>query len=160
MGNRRRSRELALQTLYALDRTKGQADSGMVDEAISHMKTWTQDDTDEAEDAPAPTESNTDINAFAEKLVRGVIANMQSIDNVIGEYSTNWKVPRMALVDRNVLRLAAFELIHMNEIPPRVTLNEAIEVAKRYGSKDSGAFINGILDRVAALKKNASEKKH
>ena len=153
MGNRRRSRELALQTLYALDRKKGQSDSSSVDEAISHMQTWAQEDTDE--DHPASVEARTDIEEFAEELVRGVLDNLASIDATLGEYSTNWKVPRMALVDRNVLRLAAFELIHIKDIPPRVTLNEAIEVAKRYGSKDSGAFINGILDRIASL-----ERKH
>jgi len=124
-----------------------------VDEAISHMQTWAQEDTDE--DHPASVEARTDIEEFAEELVRGVLDNLASIDATLGEYSTNWKVPRMALVDRNVLRLAAFELIHIKDIPPRVTLNEAIEVAKRYGSKDSGAFINGILDRIASL-----ERKH
>jgi len=153
MGNRRRSRELALQTLYALDRKKRQGDSASVEEAIVHMQTWAQEGTDE--DESESVETGADIENFAEELVRGVLDNLETIDAKLGEYSTNWKVPRMALVDRNVLRLAAFELIHIKDIPPRVTLNEAIEVAKRYGSNDSGAFINGILDRIASL-----ERKH
>ena len=98
-------------------------------------------------------EDDPDIQAFAAELVRGVVDHLESIDTTLGECSTNWKVPRMALVDRNVLRLATYELLHIKDIPPRVTLNEAIEVAKRYGSKDSGAFINGILDRIASMGK-------
>ena len=162
MGNRRRSRELALQTLYALDRKKGQGNTDMVEEAINHMKIWAQEGTEDGEEetVPADPQTETDVESFAETLIRGVIEKLTDLDNVIGQYSTNWKVPRMALVDRNVLRLAAFELMHLADIPPRVTLNEAIEVAKRYGSKDSGAFINGILDRIAALKKSASGQKH
>ena len=160
MGNRRKSRELALQTLYALDRKKAHDEAPMVNEAIAHMKTWAEEGTEESDEELSKAEAHTDVQAFAETLIRGVIKNLNAIDGVIGEYSTNWKVPRMALVDRNVLRLAAFELIHLKDIPPRVTLNEAIEVAKRYGSKDSGAFINGILDRIASLERGTSEKKH
>ena len=160
MGNRRRSRELALQTLYAIDRKKGQGEQRLVEEAIRHMKIWAHEGTEENDESDDNGEVSIDIETFAETLVRGVIQHLQSLDEVLGEYSTNWKVPRMALVDRNVLRLAAFELIHLKDIPPRVTLNEAIEVAKRYGSKDSGAFINGILDRIAALKQKSSGKKH
>ena len=151
MGNRRRSRELALQTLYALDRKKGHGNSALVEDSIQHMKQWAEEGFDDGDDHSTTTHPSADVASFAERLIRGVVENLESIDAVIGQYSTNWKVPRMALVDRNVLRVAAFELLHVKDIPPRVSLNEAIEVAKRYGSNDSGAFINGILDRIAAL---------
>jgi N utilization substance protein B len=87
--------------------------------------------------------------AFVERLVVGVASHLDSIDEMIGRFSNNWKVARMARVDRNVLRLAAYELIFEPDIPTRATLNEAIEIAKRYGSVDSGKFVNGILDRIA-----------
>lgn len=87
--------------------------------------------------------------AFVERLVTGVASHLNSIDEMIGKFSNNWKVARMARVDRNVLRLAAYELIFELDIPTRATLNEAIEIAKRYGSVDSGKFVNGILDRIA-----------
>lgn len=87
--------------------------------------------------------------AFVERLVVGVASHLNSIDDMIGRFSNNWKVSRMARVDRNVLRLAAYELIFELDIPTRATLNEAIEIAKRYGSVDSGKFVNGILDRIA-----------
>jgi N utilization substance protein B len=87
--------------------------------------------------------------AFVERLVVGVASHLNSIDEMIGRFSNNWKVARMARVDRNVLRLAAYELIFEPDIPTRATLNEAIEIAKRYGSVDSGKFVNGILDRIA-----------
>ena len=87
--------------------------------------------------------------AFVERLVVGVASHLNSIDDMIGRFSNNWKVTRMARVDRNVLRLAAYELIFELDIPTRATLNEAIEIAKRYGSVDSGKFVNGILDRIA-----------
>lgn len=147
MGNRRRARELALQTLYAID-----ANDGGMDEALVHMKTWATEGSEvEGEDIGEGV--GPDVEEFAEELVRGVIANIESIDTLLGECSTNWKVPRMALVDRNVLRLATFELQHLRDIPPKVTLNEAIEIAKRYGAGDSSAFINGVLDRIASMER-------
>jgi N utilization substance protein B len=86
---------------------------------------------------------------FMETLVKGVADHKDAIDKTISESSTNWKVPRMAIVDRNILRVGVFELERLPDIPARVTLNEAIEIAKRYGTGESGAFINGILDKIA-----------
>ena len=86
---------------------------------------------------------------FTDRLVRGVVQHRDGLDQRIADSSTNWRVQRMALVDRNILRVAVYELVYLPEIPPRVILNEAIEIAKRYGTADSGAFINGILDRIA-----------
>jgi N utilization substance protein B len=87
--------------------------------------------------------------AFVERLVKGTMDHLTSLDELIARCSLNWKVPRMGIVDRNILRLSAYELAFENDVPSRVTLNEAIELAKRYGTEDSGAFVNGILDRIA-----------
>ena len=90
-----------------------------------------------------------EIRTFAEELVQGVLSNEAAIDECIRSVSTNWKLERMALVDRNILRIAAYELMFRAEIPRKVSLNEAIEIAKRYGTEDSSSFINGILDKIA-----------
>ena len=94
-------------------------------------------------------EDADDSREFADRLVRGTMKNLEAIDRSIGDVSIHWKISRMACVDRNILRMAAFELLHVDEVPKRVTLNEAIEIAKRYGAEDSWAFINGILDKLA-----------
>lgn len=86
---------------------------------------------------------------FVERLVRGALGHLVALDELLTRCSINWKVPRMARVDRNILRLAAYELAFEADVPSRVTLNEYIELAKRYGTEESGAFVNGILDRVA-----------
>ncbi|MCB9529062.1 MAG: transcription antitermination factor NusB [Myxococcales bacterium] len=86
---------------------------------------------------------------FVERLVRGVAAHARAIDELIGKSSLNWKVARMGRVDRSVLRLAVYELAFESDVPSKATLNEAIEIAKRYGTEDSGKFVNGILDRIA-----------
>ena len=83
-----------------------------------------------------------------ERLVLGVLEHCQEIDRLIEKYSENWRLVRMNIVDRTILRMAIFELLYCEEIPPKATLNEAIELGKRYGSEDSGSFINGILDRI------------
>lgn len=149
MGNRRRARELALQTLYALEKQPE-----AVNDAVANMRRWATETESAENDNADLLRGGEDIQAFAEKIVRGVAANLQAIDDRIGQCSTNWKVPRMAAVDRNILRLATYELMHLGDIPPKVTLNEAIEIAKRYGTEESGAFINGILDRIASLEKS------
>ena len=94
---------------------------------------------------------HTDSNhwTFVERLVRGVASHARAIDELIGRCSLNWKLSRMARVDRNILRLAAYELAFEPDVPSKATLNEAIEIAKRYGTEDSGKFVNGILDRIA-----------
>ena len=86
---------------------------------------------------------------FVERLVRGAMSHLHAIDDLVGRCSLNWKLSRMARVDRNILRLAAYELAFEPDVPGRATLNEAIELAKRYGTEDSGKFVNGILDRIA-----------
>jgi N utilization substance protein B len=99
---------------------------------------------------------------FAQQLVLGVRGGLAELDRRIGEAAEHWRIERMAVVDRNVLRLAAYELLHCRDIPPKVAINEAIELGKRYSTQNSGAFINGILDKIksrfADLQKEAAKK--
>jgi len=85
---------------------------------------------------------------FAKQIVLGVMEHQREIDRLIEERSEHWRLDRMTIVDRNILRIAIFELLYCSEVPPKVTLNEAIDLGKRYGSEESGNFINGILDRI------------
>jgi len=130
LGKRRKSRESALQVLYQLDITRQEGPK-----AITQWK------------AHFSSSEGTD-DKFAERIVLGVLDHAQEIDQLIERFSENWRLNRMTLVDRNILRMAIFELLYCSEIPPKVTLNEAIDLGKRYGSEDSGNFINGILDRI------------
>ncbi|MCX5893129.1 MAG: transcription antitermination factor NusB [Deltaproteobacteria bacterium] len=90
------------------------------------------------------------VPAYLRKLAAGVAAHQEELDALIVRYSEHWRLERMTVVDRNLLRLAAFELLYQPKIPPKVVLNEAVELAKRYGSDDSGGFVNGILDQIRA----------
>ena len=131
MGSRRKAREAALQVLYGLEFWKPEEADLLVDLYWGCFANG-----DEGRD-------------FTSTLVRGVVDQRARIDAIIQEASTNWKLERMALVDRNILRIATLELQFMTDIPKKVSLNEAIEIAKRYGSEDSSSFINGILDRIS-----------
>lgn len=86
--------------------------------------------------------------SFLDRLVRGVSTHREEIDRLIEGHSEHWRLERMPPVDRNILRITAFELLYCEEVPPRVSVNEAVELAKRFGSEDSPAFVNGILDRI------------
>jgi N utilization substance protein B len=135
MGSRRKSRELAMQVLYYMD--------------------MRQDDSDEMLhrfcDNFAPHKKAT---PFFFRLVKGVIQAKSEIDAVIESFSDNWKLTRMSCVDRNIIRIAAYELLCCHDIPPKVAINEAIDVGKKFGTEESGAFINGILDSIRmAIKK-------
>ena len=88
---------------------------------------------------------------FADELVRGVQSERPQIDALIQTSSTHWKLERMARVDRNILRLAVYEILRRADVPVRVTLNEAVELGKKYGSEESSAFVNGVLDRIAHM---------
>jgi N utilization substance protein B len=131
MGTRRSGRELALQVLYGVDL------SGDAPEAA--LERWSG-----SFDAPA------EVAAFARALALGVTSNRAEIDAIIAGASENWRLERMSVVDRNILRIAVFEMIHTENVPVTVAIDEAIEIAKSYGTEASPAFINGILDRVAA----------
>jgi len=134
MGNRRKARELALQVLYQLE-CSGQK----LKEILSYY--W--------EENPVPDE----VCQFSEKLLEGTLRNLKELDMLIESVSTNWKLSRMASVDRNLLRQAAFELVYLEDIPSSVTINEAVEIAKKFGTEESASFINGILDKIAKDKK-------
>lgn len=129
MGNRRRSRELALQALFYTDVSR--------DESSENLELFCGNFTPSKNSLP-----------FFLKLVKGVIHNKRGIDSIVERFSSNWKISRMSCVDRNIIRIAVYELLYCRDIPPKVTINEAIEVGKRYGTEDSGAFINGILDGI------------
>ncbi|MGD0845363.1 MAG: transcription antitermination factor NusB [Geobacteraceae bacterium] len=131
MGVRREGRELALQLLYALELNPIE-----VQEMLRLSR----------ENSRASAE---EVREFAEELVAGVVANRDAIDNIIVDKSKNWALSRMARVDLNILRLAVFELLFLSEIPRNVTINEAIEVAKKFGTEESASFINGMLDEIA-----------
>ena len=89
-----------------------------------------------------------DAKHFSFALVEGVVKNYSYLNSLIKKYVKNWGIERMAVIDRNILRLASFELVFMNDIPPKVSINEAVELAKKFGDVDSPRFVNGILDKI------------
>jgi N utilization substance protein B len=129
MGTRRKSRELAMQALFCMDMLKNESDELM--EGLAEMLKL------------AP-----DIHRFYMTLIKGVIDNKARIDQLIEQFSSNWKISRMGGVDRNILRIAAYELLYCQDIPPKVSINEAVDIGKLYGTEESGSFINGILDGI------------
>ena len=92
--------------------------------------------------------ASDEIKAFTEEIAKGTYKHLAEIDKLIRRCAKNWSLARMAVVDRNVLRMAVYEILYRMEIPTSVTINEAIEIAKKYGTDESGAFVNGVLDRV------------
>ena len=140
MASRRRARQFALQALF-------EADLRAVSAAAALNDLWSglmDDEGIEGERLPESEEVE-----FAQRLGHGVEARKEQIDALIDECSTNWRLARMPVVDRNILRIAAYELLDCPDIPATVAINEAIELAKRYGTGDSRAFVNGIVDRMA-----------
>lgn len=139
MGARRTARERALQALYQLEMADGQPVEALA-------TAW----------AAAPDNGGADpeTQGFALQLVSGVRSHLQEIDSLIQSFSHHWRIDRMTRIDRNVLRLGIFELKYAPEIPRSVSIDEAVELGKRFGTEDSPAFINGLLDRIAqALQK-------
>ena len=96
----------------------------------------------------APTIQQSSVRLFADPLIGGVLEHRETIDELIKKHARNWDINRMAVVDRNVLRLAIFEMLHRDDIPPVVSINEAVDISKRFSTEDSGRFVNGILDRI------------
>ena len=94
------------------------------------------------------TENDPEVRSFATQLVSGVAENLAEIDDLITEYSEHWEIHRMSIVDRSILRSAICELLYRDDIPPKVVINEALELANTFSSQDSGKFINGILDKL------------
>ena len=137
MGKRREGREAAVQYLYQLETNSEHA--GTV-----FARFW------ELRSAKGKDAASSRTRAFAEQLVEGVTAHREEVDSRIKKYAANYDLHRIAVVDRSVLRLAIYEMLHCADVPPVVCINEAIEIAKKFGSEDSGGFVNGILDRVRA----------
>lgn len=128
---RRKAREYALQILFQLDFKVEKLENRDLEAFWSDKK------------------ENTEVKKFAEELVRGTVNKLNEIDSMIGKAAENWVVQRMSAVDRNILRFAAYEILYRKDIPSAVTINEAIEIAKKFSSAESAPFINGVLDRLA-----------
>jgi len=137
MPGRRRAREYALQALYAMD-------LGGSTPKLALAGVWST----QLETAETPV-SDEEV-AFATLLVEGVSSERDQLDRRIEQASTNWRLSRMPAVDRNILRMGAYEIAHVKDMPVSVSINEAIELAKRFGGAESRAFVNGLLDRIAA----------
>ncbi|MGE5197074.1 MAG: transcription antitermination factor NusB [Deltaproteobacteria bacterium] len=138
MRKRTHARELTIQILYQMDITRDSADIT--------LKNFWQSREEKIEEH---------VKNFTAELVGGVADNLADIDAKISEYATNWQLKRMAVVDRNVLRLGCYELLFRQDIPPKVSINEAVDLAKKYSGTEAGKFVNGILDRIKAEKDKA-----
>ena len=166
MGTRRAARELALQALYQLD-VAGAGDTGV---ALFWSRADAEREEAERESAhagrrgPGASEARRaqsaraldgppgdQVQAFARELVDGVAAHRERIDALIAASAEHWRLPRLSRVDLSLLRLATFELLARADIPASVTIDEAIEIARRFGSEDSPAFVNGVLDHIALV---------
>jgi transcription antitermination factor NusB len=130
LRKRTRARELALQMLYQFD-VRGE-------DARAQMEPFLRENGDDDEE----------VRSFARLLIEGTREKQAEIDVVLAAAAQNWQLRRMAVVDRNILRMAVWEMLHSGSIPAKVTINEAIELGKRFSTQQSGAFINGILDRI------------
>lgn len=145
--SRRLARETALQVLFQFDMNQDLKEE--IKNPNLEIKKW-------AEEFAVPEGSIP----FAQELVKGTITEKERIDQEIEKRSEDWPLARMANVDRNLLRLACYELLFRDDIPAGVTINEAIEIAKRYGGDESGKFVNGVLDRIAESTNKKDEKDH
>jgi N utilization substance protein B len=136
---RRKAREYALQILFQLDIRKEKPSTTIF------KRFWEEHSPDD------------EVKAFTEEIVKGAYKHREKINKQIHACAKNWSLDRMATVDRNVLRMAVYEILYRMDIPASVTINEAIEIAKKYGTDESGAFVNGILDSVARLARKLEE---
>lgn len=139
MRKRTKARECALQILYQIDITS--------DTAEAALDSYWQDN-----------EQPQQIAEFAANLVKGVCQKRVRIDELLTSYTENWTISRMAVVDRNILRMGVYELLYCPDIPPKVSINEAVDLAKKFGDSESGKFVNGILDRIHKENKNSAAK--
>jgi len=141
MGTRRQARELAMQALFYMDIRKD-ASEEMLEYFCGCF---------------CPSKKSR---PFFIKLVNGVLGAKDQIDALVERFSQNWKINRMSCVDRNVMRIAVYEMIYCDDIPPKVSINEAVDIGKKFGTQDSGAFINGIMDSIrGTLEKEGTLKK-
>lgn len=153
MGMRRLARERAVQFLFQHDINPPEDAAAALDcfwedqrlaaAPESEGPTWGQ-----PIELPPPTTDDVAVREFAEGLIRGCLQHRDAIDEIIQQHSRNWGLKRIAAVDRNILRLAIYEMLHREDIPPVVSINEAVDIAKKFSTEDSGKFVNGILDKV------------
>ncbi len=136
MSIRRRGREIALQVLYQMEW------GGWEEDVCASLFRYLETSVSKGLSMDHPSVQ------FAKSLVEGVAKNRSALDEIIRKYAKNWRLDRMAIVDRNILRIGVYELKFVYDVPPKVAINEAIELGKRFGSEDSAPFINGILDAV------------
>ena len=137
---RRRAREYALQILFQLDVTNSAFSNDLFEDFWDDIK------------------ENDDVKEFAKAIVIGTTKNIEHIDEIIKKTTEHWSIERMAIVDRSILRTAVYELLYRSDIPPKVIINEAIEISKKYSTEDSASFINGILDKIQKSKKIAGKQ--
>ena len=144
MGKRRKARESTLQILFQLEFDDTQPER-VIDSFWKNRK------------------ATKEIKEHSQRLVEGITSHREEIDRLIQSVSANWRISRMAIVDRNVLRMAVFELLHEESLAPAIVINEAIEIAKKYSSEEGATFVNGILDAVRkeiqGMKKSPKEEK-
>jgi N utilization substance protein B len=154
MGKRREARERAVQFLFQhdlnppenLDRALNEFWDTQRAAAIAGEKgpaTWGQ-----PVELPPPTAGEAEVHLFADPLIRGTLEHRDAIDEHIKKHAKNWEFHRIAAVDRNIMRLAIYEMLFREDIPPIVSINEAVDIAKKFSTQDSGKFVNGILDKV------------
>jgi len=154
MGKRREARERAVQFLFQHDlnppedlelelATFWNSQRTAAIEEDKGPATW-----GEKVDLPPPTTEEAETRLFAEPLIRGVLENRDAIDEQIKKHARNWDFHRIAAVDRNIMRLAIYEMLYREDIPPIVSINEAVDIAKKFSTEDSGKFVNGILDKI------------
>ncbi len=154
MGKRREARERAVQFLFQYDLNPPEDLDKALDQfwdsqraaALAEDKgaaTWGQ-----PVELPPPSVEETAVRLFADPLIRGALEHREEADNLIKKYARNWELHRIAAVDRNILRLGIYEMLHRDDIPPVVSINEAVDIAKKFSTQDSGKFVNGILDNV------------
>jgi len=145
---RRLAREVAVASLYQMEMNEVQA-SEAVDMIIAELH-------DENEIGAKPSDiGKTD--EFVRALVDGVVAHKQAIDDMLQQYLTGWQVDRLSRVDRQILRLACYEIVFQNDVPPKAAVNEAIELAKHFGTDESGKFVNGVLGKLLTGLNKASQ---
>ena len=154
MGKRREARERAVQFLYQYDQNPPEN----LDEALnlfwdSQRKSALADEKADANwgqpvELPPATTEEAALRLFADPLIRGTLERRDELDEQIKQHALNWDLHRIAVVDRNILRLAIFEMLHRDDIPPIVSINEAVDIAKKFSTPDSGKFVNGILDKI------------
>jgi len=157
MGKRREARERPVQFLFQYDLNRPE-NAENLELALDHFwgsqqaaaiadekgaANWGQ-----TPELPPPNAEELAMRQFADPLIRGTLEHRDAMDEMIKKHAKNWDLHRMAAVDRNILRLAIYEMLHRDDIPPIVSINEAVDIAKKFSTEDSGKFVNGILDKV------------